>query len=111
MVVREGPTVPCSSIAASVIRRRVSAMSSARFFSWYLRLGELSRLIVVSSILTDRLRRGTVAFYNTPLCRERREDGVKRHGPHRHARAGARVGSAGNQLRRPRQPDAALRER
>ena len=38
-VVRAGPTVPCSSTAASVIRRRVSAISSARFFSSYLRFG------------------------------------------------------------------------
>ena len=34
--VRAGPTVPCSSTAASVMRRRVSASSSARrFFSYF----------------------------------------------------------------------------
>jgi quercetin dioxygenase-like cupin family protein len=33
IVVRTGPTVPCSSTAASVIRRRVSAISAARCFN------------------------------------------------------------------------------
>jgi hypothetical protein len=37
IVVRTGPTVPCSSTAASVIRRRVSAISVARCFSSYFR--------------------------------------------------------------------------
>ena len=36
--VRDGPTVPCSSIALSVMRRRVSASSSARRFFSYLRV-------------------------------------------------------------------------
>jgi hypothetical protein len=44
-VVRAGPTVPCSWIAASVIRRCVFAISSARFFSSYLRFGSISRLM------------------------------------------------------------------
>src|SRR5919201_1528288 len=37
IVVRAGPFVPCSWIAASTMRRRVSAWLSARFFSSYLR--------------------------------------------------------------------------
>src|SRR5919107_1258099 len=40
--VAAGPTVRCSSIVASVIRRRVSASRSARFFSSYLRFSVIS---------------------------------------------------------------------
>ena len=36
--VRAGPTVPCSSTAVSVMRRRVSASDSARRFFSYLRV-------------------------------------------------------------------------
>src|SRR3954454_15420159 len=54
----------CSAIAASVIRRRVAAMSSPRFLSSYL------RLICVSRILTDRL--GIPTFHDSLLCYERK---------------------------------------
>jgi hypothetical protein len=43
-----------------VIRSRVAAISSARFFSSYFRFGVLSRLISVSPILTDRRERRNV---------------------------------------------------
>jgi hypothetical protein len=41
-VVLAGPSVPCSSTAASVIRKRVAAISVARCLSSYLRLGLVS---------------------------------------------------------------------
>ena len=66
---RDGPTVPCSSIAASVMRRWVSAMSSARCLSSYLRLVGISRLIFVSSIFRStcgRYRRPYVTHYCIP---------------------------------------------
>jgi hypothetical protein len=50
IVVRAGPTLLCNATAASVIRCRVRAISSARCFSSYFRLPDLSELIAVHPI-------------------------------------------------------------
>ena len=47
IVVRAGPIDPCRAMAASVMRWRVAAISTARFLSSYFRLGAISSAISV----------------------------------------------------------------